>query len=184
MKAVPLALLLLAACAPVPPPPPPPGTLSGAEGPAFDAAKTRQDLESSARTQFGDASTDEALAAPAFLIAKRYAGMLPPPPPGAGADYRYPDPPAFILVRRDGRWLAAQKGGGFVSLAADKAARLDAALADPGYWKEPVWAPPGCTDAGASLVWLKLPGRPAQVRSGTCGATERTERLVSILLDP
>lgn len=184
MRAVPLALLLLSACAPVAPPPRPPGTLSGAEGPAFDAEKTRRDLESSARTQHGDALVEQALAAPAFLIAKRYAGMLPPPPPDAGPDYRYPDPPAFVLVRPERQWLAAQKGGGFVAVGADRAARLDAALADPAFWKEPAWAPPGCTDAGASLIWLKLPGRPPQVRSGTCGETERTERLVSILLDP
>ncbi len=184
MRALLLASLLLWACAPVAPPPRPPGTLSGAEGPAFDPEKTRRDLESSARTQHGDALVVEALAAPAFLIAKRYAGMLPPPPPDAGPDYRHPDPPTFVLVRRERQWLVARAGGGFAALPTDKAARLDAALAEPGFWKEPVWAPPGCTDAGASLIWLKLPGRPAQVRSGTCGETQRTERLVSILLDP
>ena len=184
MKRVLFTLLLLSACAPVAPPVPPPGERSGAEGPAFNPAETRASLEASARAQHGDALVDQALASPAFLIAKRYAGMLPPPPPDAGPDYRYPEPPTFVLVRRDGEWLGAAAGGGFVPLGGDKSARIEAALRDPGFWKAPAWAPPGCTDAGASLIWLKLPGRPVQVRSGTCGETERTERLVSILLDP
>lgn len=185
-SAVAAALLLAAACAPAPPPaePPPMDERAERDGPRFDPPKVRQDLETSARAQFGDALTDQALAAPAYLFAKRYAGMLPPPPPDAGPDYRYPEPPTMMLIRRDGQWLAAQAGVGFVPVTAGKAARLEAALRETAFWKDPAWAPPGCTDAGASLIWLKLPGRPVQGRSGTCGETERTERLVSILMEP
>jgi len=87
-----------------------------------------------------------------------------------------------MLIRENGQWLAATATG-FRPVKPEKAARIDAVLADPAFWAEPAWAQPGCTDAGGSLLMLKVPQRAQIVRQGACGATQRTERLVFFSLD-
>ena len=177
-------LALAAACTPVGSltSTPPPSRHS--EGPpAFDAAEVRQDLEGSARAKFGAALTEQALASPTFLFAKHYVGLSPPPILQPDGSYRFPDPPMAMLVRRSEGWVTARVGAGFVPVAANKGAALDAALRDPGFWNEPVYTRPTCTDAGSSLLWLKVPGKSATLRRGACGATERTERLVWLALE-
>lgn len=151
--------------------------------PAFDPAEVRRDLETSARAKFGDALVEQTLASPEFLFAKHYYGLAPPPTLQPDGSYRYPEPPTAMLIRREGQWLSARSGGGFVAVAPEKAAALEAMLAEPGFRAEPAYAEPGCTDAGASLLWLKPAGQPALVRRGACGATARTERLIFLALD-
>ncbi len=87
-----------------------------------------------------------------------------------------------MLARRDGRWLAATANG-FRPAKPDKAAAIEAIVRDSEFWREPAWAKPGCTDAGGSLLMLKVPPRDRIVRQGACGATQRTERLVFIALE-
>ena len=87
-----------------------------------------------------------------------------------------------MLIRVDGQWLAATSIG-FRAINPEKAATIDAVLGDAAFWAEPAWAQPGCTDAGGSLLMLKVPQRPRIVRQGACGATQRTERLVFLALE-
>src|SRR4051812_38478187 len=70
----------------------------------FDPVLVRRDVLATAAERFGSASLDEALAAPAHLIVKRFAGMAPPPPAGAGPDWRAPTPSA-LLIRRSTGWF-------------------------------------------------------------------------------
>ena len=165
------------------PPPPDPRAAGRGERPAFDPAEVRRDLEGSARARFGDALVDEALASPAFVLAKHYYGLSPPPILQPDGSYRFPEPPTAMLIRRDGAWLAARAGGGFAPVDPAKAAALEAALGEPAFRSEPAYLEPTCTDAGASLLWLKLPGRPTLFRKGACGGTARTERAVFLVLD-
>lgn len=151
-------------------------------GTVFDADEVRDDLYLSAQARFGIALTDQALASPAFLIAKHYSGMPMPVSQPDGA-VLYAPPPVAVLIRRGGGWLAARAGRGFEPVDPARGSALDAVLADPEFWRQPVHAGTQCTDAGASLLWLRLEGRPARVRRGSCGATERTERLVLQALD-
>jgi hypothetical protein len=148
----------------------------------FDAQRVRTDLETTARQRFGDALTDRALASPVYLLSKHYMGLPPPPIVQPDGSYKYPDPPMAMLIRDNGQWLAATATG-FRPAKPDKAAAIDAITADPAFWAEPAWAQPGCTDAGGSLLMLKLPPRGAIVRQGACGATQRTERLVFLGLE-
>jgi hypothetical protein len=176
--------LFLAGCA-IPAAPDPQLTTDGRSeaSPAFDASEVQRDLEASARAKFGAALTEQALASPAFLLAKHYFGLSPPPIVQPDGSYRYPDPPTALLIRRDGTWLAARPGTGFSPVAADKAAAIEASLRDPAFWSEPEFAMPTCTDAGSSLLWLKLPARRVAIRRGACGATQRTERMIFLALD-
>ena len=176
-----IAVTILSACAPAVPVAPP-VTASQADNPGFAAARVRTDLESTARQRFGDALTDRALAAPTYLLSKHYVGLAPPPIVQPDGSYKYPDPPMAMLIRENGQWLAASAIG-FRAAKPDKAAEIDAILAEPAFWAEPAWVQPGCTDAGGSLLMLKVPPRAAIVRQGACGATERTERLVFLGLE-
>jgi hypothetical protein len=76
-----------------------------------------------------------------------------------------------------GTWLAATRNG-VGQARADKVRQIDEILSSGKVWSEPVWAPPGCTDAGASLLLLKVPRRREVVRSASCGATGGSEALV------
>jgi hypothetical protein len=149
---------------------------------AFDAERVRGDLETTARARFGDALTDRALASAAYLFSKHYMGLPPPPVLQPDGSYKDPEPPMAMLIRENGQWLAATATG-FRAANPAKAEEIDALLADPAFWAEPAWAQPGCTDAGGSLMMLKVPRRAPVVRQGACGATKRTERLVFLGLE-
>jgi hypothetical protein len=150
--------------------------------PGFDPERVRSDLETTARQRFGDALTDRALASPTYLFSKHYVGLAPPPIVQADGSFKYPDPPMAMLIREKNQWLAATPSG-FRPAKPNKAAAIDAILGDWAFWAEPAWAQPGCTDAGGSLLMLKVPQRARIVRQGACGATQRTERLVFLGLE-
>jgi hypothetical protein len=130
-----------------------------------DLELVRQDLIATASDRFGLEAVGDALANPNYLIAKRFAGMPPPPPLGAGPDWVAPTPTA-LLIKRQGRWMAAT-GNGWRPTKPDAAAELDQVLLDAGFWSEPAYVPP-CPDYGASLLLLKMPGKIATVRKSTC----------------
>ena len=184
MTRVALLSLALAACAPVAPvavadPPlvipqsPPPQSIEA----GFNRAEVESNLLASARARYGEALVRRAIAAPAFLFTQHYPGMLPPPPPDSGPDWRYPEPPVAMLFRENGQWLAATPAG-VRPARPDKLSEIEAILTDPAFWAEPEYAQPGCTDAGASLLMLKMPDRPRITRRSACGATQRGEHLV------
>jgi hypothetical protein len=141
------------------------------------AETAEQDLLWSAQQLFGEQLVRRALAADAYIFAKHYQGMLPPPPPNAGPDWNYPEPPTAVLFMERGTWLAATRNG-VGQARADKVRQIDEILSSGKVWSEPVWAPPGCTDAGASLLLLKVPRRREVVRSASCGAAGGSEALV------
>jgi hypothetical protein len=177
-------ICLLAACGVTSVAPPPAAhrilpSAPPAPGTGIDRIRetTEQDLLWSATQRFGEPLARRALAAPIYIFAKHYQGMLPPPPPGAGPDWKYPEPPAAIVIQENGRWLAATPDG-FREARPDKAGEIEQILSDRAFWDEPTWAPPGCTDAGASLLLVKARGKPETVRSATCGTTGRSELLV------
>lgn len=138
---------------------------------------SEQDLLWSALQRFGEPLVRRALAADTYIFAKHYPGMLPPPPPGAGAGWKYPEPPTAVLFVENGTWVTATSAG-VRQARPDKIQEIRKLLSAGKIWAEPVWAPPGCTDAGAGLLLLKVPGRPEIVRSASCGATEGSEALV------
>jgi hypothetical protein len=174
------AAAALCSCTAVPRPTP--AVEVGAQDAGFDGSAVRTDLESSARMRFGEALVTRALAAETHLFAKHYFGLAPPPVRQPDGSFKDPEPPTAMLIREDGRWMAAAVGG-LRAVADDKAAAIDAAIADPAFWNEPVSARATCTDAGASLLLLRTPKRQALVRKGTCGATQRTERLIFAALN-
>jgi hypothetical protein len=88
-----------------------------------------------------------------------------------------------MLIRRSGAWLVARGGGEFLPIPSEKAAHIDALLSEGAFWAEPSFNPPTCTDAGGSLLWLRVEGRPATVRQGSCGSMARTEQLVLLALE-
>jgi hypothetical protein len=183
VKTRPLIPFLLIACMTACAPAPPPGVPAATDRPrdvlpaGFDQALVRSDLIATSRARYGAAAVERALAAPAHLVVKRFAGMPPPPPPGAGPGWQAPTPSA-MLVRENGRWMAAVEGG-WRPARAEAATELDGLLADPRFWAEPPYVPP-CPDAGASLLLLKVPGRRETVRNSTC--TSLAERVVSAAL--
>ena len=187
MKTLPLtaiSICALAGCAtavaPVPsaqrviPSGPPPAILQ----PGYRPAEFEHDLLATARDRFGEANVRRALAAPTYLFAKFYHGMLPPPRPG---DPPYA-PPMALLMRENGQWFAATASG-YRPAKAESVAKLEAQLADRAFWAAPNWTGPRCTDAGASLLMLKVPNRPEIIRHGTCGETQPTDYLVRLALD-
>ena len=130
-----------------------------------DSATVRSDLLATARDRFGEAALDRALGAPTHLIVKRFAGMAPPPPPGAGPDWRVPTP-AALLIREGSNWLVATPEG-WRSANAQAAAELDSLLGTPNLWSEPFYTP-ACPDYGASLLLLKVPGKAETLRNSQC----------------
>lgn len=170
------AALSLAACASIPPAetvgPDPRLTAF----PGFNVAETRADLIESARERYGDAALQRALAAPTHLITKHYVGLAPPPPPGAGPDWK-PASPVALMYRDGGGWQFAT-GSGFRPAKTETAARIDSTLADSTFWAEPNPGPIGCTDAGGSLFLVKVPSRPEWVSRGVCGPAPLGEKLV------
>ena len=139
--------------------------------------RVREDLLATATDRFGAAALSEARAAPAHLVVKRFVGMAPPPPPGAGADWKL-TPAAALLVKRAEGWMVAT-GTGWRRADATAASELDELIADPGVWSEPAYTPP-CPDFGASLLLLKVPGHSETVRNSMC--TSGGSRLVEAAL--
>jgi len=176
------AIAGLAACAPVAPVAQAPVRPLDSIQPGFRPAEVRGDLEATARERFGDALTDRALASSTYLFAKHFVGLPPPPIVQPDGSYRYPPPPMAMLIRDNGRWLTATAAG-FRPAKPDQAAAIEAMLGNPAFWSEADYAEPGCTDAGASLLMLKAPGRGSIVRRGACGRTQLTERLVFLALE-
>jgi hypothetical protein len=130
-----------------------------------DLSKVRADLVATAADRFRMEALNEALSSPAYLIAKRFMGMVPPPPPGSGPDWVPPTPTALLMKSADG-WLVATASG-WRPAKADAAAEIDRAVSDPAFWNEaPVNLP--CPDYGASLLLLKVPGKAETVRKSTC----------------
>jgi hypothetical protein len=125
----------------------------------------RQDLIATASERFGTAALSQARVAPAYLVAKRFQGMAPPPPPDAGPDW-VPPSPAALLRRKADSWMVATATG-WRPANANAAAELDRVFSNPQFWTEPAYVPP-CPDYGASLLLLKLPGRGETVRKSTC----------------
>ena len=142
-----------------------------------ELTRVREDLLATAGDRFGAAALAEARAAPTHLVVKRFVGMAPPPPPGAGADWR-PVPAGALLVRRAEGWMVAA-GTGWRRADAEAAGELDRIVADPAFWSEPTSTPP-CPDYGASLLLLKVPGRSETVRNSMC--TSQASRLVEAAL--
>ena len=130
-----------------------------------DLARVRQDLLATAADRFGGATLSDARAAPTHLVVKRFVGMAPPPPPGAGADWKL-TPAAALLVRRAEGWMVAT-GSGWRRADDEAASELDRIMADPALWSEPAYTPP-CPDYGASLLLLKAPGHYETVRNSLC----------------
>ena len=132
-----------------------------------DLEAVRADLLATARQRYGAAALERALAGPTHIIVKRFAGMAPPPPPGAGADWRPPTPSA-MLIREASGWLAATPDG-WRPAAPEAAAQLESLLAGTRLWDERAYTPP-CPDFGASNVLLKVPGRRETVRNALCSS--------------
>ena len=124
----------------------------------------RNDLLATAGDRFGQERLAEALAAPTHLIAKRFAGMLPPPPPGeATPEYV---PPAALMMKTAQGWMVATASG-WRPATPEHSAEIDRLIADPAFWAEPATDMP-CPDYGASLLLLKVPGKANIVRKSGC----------------
>lgn len=164
-----LASLALAACtaAPAPTPDmtlPPHRPLDSLPGDA-DLGLVRTDLVATAADRFGSAAVQEAFAAPTYLIAKRFIGMAPPPPPGADARWVAPTPTALMRKNANGWMIATEHGWRQAKI--DAAAEIEQVIADPAFWgEEPANLP--CPDYGASLLLLKVPGKAETVRNSRC----------------
>jgi hypothetical protein len=145
--------------------------------PGFDLGAQRNDTIATARQQFGAAAVDRALRSETYLIAKRFAGMLPPPPPGTPSDWRPPTPTA-MLIREGSEWLVATSSG-WRAAKADAGADLDRLIADRTFWSEPVYTQ-ACPDYGAQLLLLKLHRRPETFRNSQC--TSKASEMVEAAL--
>jgi hypothetical protein len=190
MRAAALIAIVLAGCAPVAAPDGPGVPAMPAErtiptGPPPDnywwdtgIAAIETDLLASARERFGETVVRHALASPTYIFAKFYPGMLPPPQPG---DPPY-KPPVAILIKEEGRWLAASDSG-WRPAQPDRVAEIETMLASTSFWSAPSTGRPLCTDAGAGLLMVKVPKRAETIRNGTCGPTEPNERLALAAVD-
>jgi hypothetical protein len=161
--------LALAACAAVPTPTPDGEATSARRRDSLpadaDLALVRTDLIATASHRFGTDAVRTALAARAYLIAKRYSGMAPPPPPGAGPNWVPPTPTALLM--RDARGWSVATAAGWRPADSVAAAEIDRVIADAAFWSEAP-AKMACPDYGASLLLLKAPGRAETVRNGQC----------------
>jgi hypothetical protein len=140
--------------------------------PDFSAEKVKADLEAAIVERFAAAALKRAQSAEAYVLTRHYQGLPPPPPPGAAE----PLPIAAILIRERGAWLRGETGGNFRPLTSVQAEQWLAALSDPEPWKEPTFAYPTCTDAGATYLMVSVPNRPFLLRAANC-ATPKSERL-------
>ena len=143
--------------------------------------EARADVERSVIERFGAAALARARAADEFIAAKRYAG-LPMPPYDTDGKPITPTHPTALLFREDGKWFAFGRDGPHPMLPR-WVEQLETVLRNPALWVEPIdGGMLGCTDAGASYVWLRVKGRPEQARIGHCGGSPLAEQLVSAAL--
>lgn len=133
--------------------------------PSFDLQSQRADVIATARQQFGDAAVERALRSSTYLFAKRFAGMLPPPPPGTPMDWRPPTPTA-LLIREGTGWLVATSSG-WRTAKGDIALEIEKLIADRGFWSEPIYTQ-ACPDYGAQLLLLRVPQRSETFRNSQC----------------
>ena len=131
----------------------------------LDVASVRADLMATARTNYGSAALDQALRNPTYLIVKRFAGMVPPPPPGTPADWAPPTPTA-LLIKDGNNWMVATANG-WRPANADAAITINGLLAEPRFHDEPAYTP-ACPDFGSGNLVLKTPGRAETVRIAQC----------------
>jgi len=170
-------LLGLAACAAPPVADP---RERGVPARAFDPVEVRAYVESEATRVLGPAPVAEASAARTAVMLV-LSQSLPPPwqRPDGTWDYRG-RPPTNVAVKRASGWVE-WKSGAAVAMAPDRAARLDALLADPGFWAEPAYSPAeGCLDGGSLSIVVKARGRTRAARQ-VCGMHGRAEQLFRIL---
>lgn len=130
-----------------------------------DLSLVRQDLIASASERFGSHALYDARATSTYLIAKRFAGMAPPPPPGAAPNWMPPTPTVLLIKRPEG-WMVASRSG-WRRAKPEAAIELDRMLADRKFWIERprILA---CPDYGATLLLLKMQGKAETVRKSTC----------------
>jgi hypothetical protein len=160
------ALLMLTGCAAQPPLAAPIVERPLAVMPAgLDVASVRADLVATARSNYGSAALARALGSPNYLIVKRFAGMVPPPPPGTPADWTPPTPTA-LLVKDGASWMVATANGWRPANAA-AGNTINTILAEPQFRNEPAFTPP-CPDFGSGNLVLKTPGRAETVRIAQC----------------
>lgn len=138
----------------------------------IDLEQVEEDLLVTARDRFGEAALRQALAAPSHVIVKRFPGMAPPPPAGAGPDWR-PAHPVALLAKEKDRWFAATARG-WREADAVATAVIENTLASEAFRVEPERIGP-CPDYGASLLLAKVPGRPREIRSARC--TSQTDKI-------
>ena len=139
------------------------------------------DVEKAVVERFGGAALARARAADGFVAVLRYPGL---PMPDHDTD-GHPIPPTYptaLLFHEKGRWYAYGMRG-LHPVLPRWSERLEIVLRDPRLLDEPITGGPvGCTDAGASYAWLRVPGRDEQTRIGHCGGSPLTEELVSAAL--
>jgi len=135
-----------------------------------DLATVRTDLLTTAVDRFGSDAVNEALAAPAYIIAKRFAGMVPPPP--LGEELKPPPTPTALLMKSGSRWMVATASG-WRPAQAEAVADIDATLADPTFWNADPYTPP-CPDYGAGLLLAKVPGKTETARNSLCMSEAET----------
>lgn len=145
--------------------------------PGFDPVLVRQDLVASASARFGPKALAQVRQQPTYLIVKRFMGMPPPPPAGAGPNWRAPTPMALLARRAEGWMVATASGWRPANQAA--IAELDGIISDPAFWAESDYTPP-CPDFGASQLLLRAPVRGETVRSSMC--TSAASRVVEAAL--
>lgn len=124
----------------------------------------RDDLISTAAARFGLLRLREAESARAVLMAKRFAGRGPLPPPSAGADW-LPTPQFAFLVRRQSGWFIANPSG-WRMLDSAMSVRLDQMVTEASLAGSQTDAT-ACPDYGADVVLVRN-SRREQVRKAEC----------------
>ena len=145
LPATAIALAALSACEPAPLPAP----IAIPAGRPLDVLQTdtsfdkvRQDLLVTAGVRFGQAAVQDALTAPRYIVAKRFAGMLPPTPPGEAP--KPPPTPTALLMDRGSGWMVATASG-WRAARPEVAAEINTRLAQAGFWSDAAYTPP-CPD--------------------------------------
>ena len=147
--------------------------------PAVQSAQ--KEVEQSVLARFGEAALARARRADEFIAAVRYPG-LPMPPHDTDGKPITPVYPTALMYREMGQWFAYGMGGVHPVLPR-WSQQLETVVRDPRIFAEPAHGGfVGCTDAGASYVWMRVEGRPEQTRIGHCGGSPLTEQLVSAAL--
>lgn len=150
-----------------------------AENREWTAHEIRQDVESSVREAHGDTMVQRARAAEASIMSKLYRGLPPPPVLQSDGSWKHPPHPVALLIREEGRWLRAGAAG-FSAVQRAEQLEIETLLKSTAFWSEPARVPQGgCTDGGSTLLVIRMPGRDAEVRQGTCGGSPLHSRLIS-----